>query len=82
MCFFPKKDNSSTLRDNRPLAYRNVIYKAVSKILAMRLGTVLPKLISLVQGAFVTGISMRHNILLCQELVSRYTHCKSLLDAQ
>lgn len=42
----PKKENSSCMRDLRPIALCNVLYRIVAKVLANRLQKVLPSLIS------------------------------------
>ncbi|XP_058087465.1 uncharacterized protein LOC131234544 [Magnolia sinica] len=46
----------------------NVIYKIFTNVIATRLAVLLPKLISVKQGAFVRGWSIVENIALAQEL--------------
>lgn len=70
----PKVDHPSKVTQFRPLACCNIIYKVISKVLAERLKRILPSLISNTQGAFVLERSLKHNILLCQEIVSHYMH--------
>jgi len=53
----------------RPISLCNVSYKIISKLLATRLGTILAKLISPLQGAFVTDRNITENIALTQELI-------------
>ncbi|KAL0287981.1 UNVERIFIED_CONTAM: hypothetical protein Sradi_7112700 [Sesamum radiatum] len=62
-----------TVADYRPISCCNVIYKAITKIIADRLSTVLEHLIDRSQAAFVGGRSITDNIFLAQEMVRQYT---------
>ncbi|XP_024015967.1 uncharacterized protein LOC112089217 [Eutrema salsugineum] len=53
LALIPKKDQALFMKDYRPIACCNVIYKIVSKILANRLKTLLPQFILPNQSAFV-----------------------------
>ncbi|XP_058082451.1 uncharacterized protein LOC131230563 [Magnolia sinica] len=57
-----------TFADFRPISLCNVIYKIFVKIIISRLSSILPKLISAEQGAFIKGRSIAENIALCQEI--------------
>lgn len=46
----PKKEDSSTAKDFRPISLINSFYKIVFKVLAERLKIVMPKLVSHSQG--------------------------------
>lgn len=63
-----KSPHASSVGDYRPISCCNVAYKIISKILALRLEGVLPKIIDEAQSAFVRGRSMLENIHLAQEL--------------
>ncbi|KAI8561587.1 hypothetical protein RHMOL_Rhmol04G0351900 [Rhododendron molle] len=68
----PKTQSPNTIRDYRPIAYCNVVYNCVTKVLANRLQPLLPSLISPNQSAFVKGRLILDNILLMQEIVKNY----------
>lgn len=64
ICFVPKLDNASEMKHFRPISCCNVLYKCISKMLAGRLKSVLPSIISPYQSAFVPSRSIGDNILL------------------
>lgn len=68
----PKTKDAIKMTDFRPIACCNVIYKAVSKIIARRLKVTLPEAIELNQCAFVEGRLLLENVLLATELVKDY----------
>lgn len=55
--FIPKKTDSLEMRDYRPIACCNVLYKVVSKIIANRLKEILPRIVSENQSAYIKGRS-------------------------
>ena len=73
----PKKTDSLEMRDFRPIACCNVLYKVVSKIIANRLKLLLPRMITENQSAFVRGRLLLKNVLFASELVKDY-HKKSV----
>ncbi|KAL2933186.1 hypothetical protein RDABS01_016305 [Bienertia sinuspersici] len=68
----PKIPNPSTVSEYRPIACCSTIYKCIAKLLCSRLSMVLPDIISHNQGAFVSGRSIMHNVLICQDLMRFY----------
>lgn len=45
LILIPKKENASCMKDLRPIALCNVVYKILAKVLANRLKVVLPNII-------------------------------------
>ncbi|VFQ77908.1 unnamed protein product [Cuscuta campestris] len=65
----PKFAHNRTVKDFRPIACLNVLYKVITKILARRMAPLLPDLIDPAQGAFVQGQTRVDNMLLAQHLI-------------
>ncbi|KAL2904494.1 hypothetical protein RDABS01_003204 [Bienertia sinuspersici] len=68
----PKVQTPSNVGDYRPIACCSTIYKCISKLLCSKLRAILPDIISPNQGAFVTGRSIMHNALICQDMMRFY----------
>ncbi|VFQ97193.1 unnamed protein product, partial [Cuscuta campestris] len=64
----PKKPNPVTFADFRPISLCNYRKKIITKIMVVRLASVLPRLLSPHQSGFVAGRSITNNILLAQEM--------------
>ncbi|KAL9241284.1 hypothetical protein vseg_015413 [Gypsophila vaccaria] len=73
LVLIPKVDSPVDVKDFRPIACCNVIYKCISKLLCAKLTEVLPGIISESQTAFIKGRSILDNILVCQDLVKLYS---------
>lgn len=69
LAIIPKNTNHEEPGDFRPIALCNTIYKILTKALANRLKTVLPKLISKEQTSFVPSRSILDGIVIIQELI-------------
>lgn len=70
----PKVDSPSSVKDYRPIACCNVIYKLISKILTNRLAAVIGEVVDAAQAGFIPGKNIADNILLATELMKGYTH--------
>ncbi|WOL13567.1 hypothetical protein Cni_G22337 [Canna indica] len=68
LSFIPKCPNPSTVEDFRPIAPCNLNYRILAKTSVNRLSSMLPKLVSLDQSAFIKGRSIHDDILVAQEL--------------
>lgn len=72
LTLIPKVIPANTMKDYRPIACCNILYKVISKILAKRLKLLLPEAIAPNQSAFIKGRLLLENILLASELVNGY----------
>ncbi|XP_049378369.1 uncharacterized protein LOC125843198 [Solanum stenotomum] len=68
LVLLPKNEQPIRFRDLRPISLSNFTNKIISKLLSMRLATVLPLLISDNQSGFVRGRSITESIMLAQEI--------------
>ncbi|XP_026459913.1 uncharacterized protein LOC113360641 [Papaver somniferum] len=65
----PKKEDSCAPKDYRPLSLLGSAYKILSKVLANRLKTVMHKMVSDYQGAFIKGKQILDGVLIASECV-------------
>lgn len=77
LVLIPKITNASTAADFRPISCLNTVYKVISKLLAQRLKSILPKIISQSQSAFMPGRLLAENVLLATDLVQGYNTANS-----
>ena len=69
IALIPKGNAQHSMKDWRPFALCNVLYKLISKVLANRLKVVLPHCISDSQSAFVSGRSILDNAMVDTEVI-------------
>jgi len=69
IALIPKVDSQVSMKDWRPIALCNVVYKIVAKVLANRLKLVLDKCVSDSQSAFVPGRSILDNVMTPIEII-------------
>ncbi|KAL0315106.1 UNVERIFIED_CONTAM: hypothetical protein Scaly_2889400 [Sesamum calycinum] len=65
----PKTASPTCWSEYRPISLCNVTNMICTKLMTIRLGRVLPKVLSLSQSGFVPGRLLSDNVLLAQELI-------------
>ena len=75
LTLIPKSPNADTIKQFRPIALANFIFKIIPKILSERIALIVPKIISPHQNGFIRGRSIHHCIGLTSE-------CFNLLDTK
>lgn len=68
----PKKEEAKMMKDYRPISLCNVLYKVISKLIANRFKSIMPKCITWNQSAFIKERLLMENVLLATELVKDY----------
>ncbi|KAG7559344.1 ABC transporter type 1 transmembrane domain superfamily [Arabidopsis thaliana x Arabidopsis arenosa] len=72
LVLIPKTPNAATVAEFRPISCLNTVYKVISRLLASRLQSLLPLVISHDQSAFLPGRLLTENVLLASEIVQGY----------
>ncbi|XP_070043193.1 uncharacterized protein [Nicotiana tomentosiformis] len=75
LVLIPKIDNHATFSDFRPISLSNFTNKIISKIVSLRVNTLLHKIVSLNQSDFIKDRLISENILLAEEIVHNISHC-------
>ncbi|XP_042495078.1 uncharacterized protein LOC122074317 [Macadamia integrifolia] len=70
LVLIPKMEGAETLDKFRPLCMGNFFYKIISKVMALHLEPLLPRLILEEQGAFQKGKMIHDNISVASELAN------------
>ncbi|KAL2225109.1 UNVERIFIED_CONTAM: hypothetical protein Sindi_3044700 [Sesamum indicum] len=76
LALIPKVHTPMSVNDFRPISCCNVLYKIIAKLLVQKISVLLDKIVSPCQTAFIPGRSMGDNIMLAQELFSRYNQMR------
>ena len=72
ICLIPKKLNSSSIRDFKPISLVSSLYKILAKVVLLRLKEVLEETIDHSQEAFVQRRQILDLILIANEVVEEY----------
>lgn len=72
IALIPKTSNATHMSQFRPISCCNALYKCIGKMIAKRMSTVMPYLISLNQTAFVPGRCIGDSVSLAQALCRDY----------
>ena len=72
LTLIPKITCPSNVKEFRPIACCNVIFKCITKILCNRLNVVFPDISLKIKGPFFHERYIIHNIMVCQDLVRHY----------
>lgn len=69
MTLIPKCNSSESINNYRPIGLCNTVYKIITKLIVARLRSVLNRLVSLLQIAFVPNRKGINNAIIVQELI-------------
>uniref|UniRef100_A0A2N9HWM1 Reverse transcriptase domain-containing protein n=1 Tax=Fagus sylvatica TaxID=28930 RepID=A0A2N9HWM1_FAGSY len=69
VCLIPKVAKPETINQFRPIGLCNTLYKAVTKILVLRLKPLLSNLIHPCQANFIPGRKASDNVIVVQEII-------------
>ena len=72
LSLIPKIEEAQTMKDYRPIACCNLLYKVISKVLSTRLKQFTQEAVQANQVGFVKGRVLCENVLLASELVSDF----------
>ncbi len=70
ICLIPKKERALAASDFRPISLINGVQKIIFKVLANRLGSVMERIISSSQAAFLKNRSILNSFVTASEILS------------
>jgi hypothetical protein len=81
LTLIPKEERVTILNNFRPIALCNVIYKIISKVIALRLKKLLPFINSKEKLLYVKGRKIMENVILIHEVIHslKITHTLGML---
>lgn len=65
----PKKENAESMKDLCPIAFCNVLYKIIAKVLSNQLRVILSGIFAKNQSTFIPDRSITNNILIAFEML-------------
>ena len=69
LTLIPKEERVTNPKNFRPITLCNVIYKIISKVIALRLKPILPFIISKEQSGYIEGRKIMDSIILVHEII-------------
>ena len=69
LTLIPKAGDQKELKNKRPICLLDIIYKIIAKVLAMRLSSVINKIISTDQTGFLKGRCIQDNLRTIQDVI-------------
>lgn len=78
----PKVENPTRMTELRPISLCNVLYKLIAKVLANRLKSCLPSIVSETQSAFVPGRSLIDSVQIAFESIHYMNRNNSVGDGE
>ncbi|XP_057248280.1 uncharacterized protein LOC130590240 [Beta vulgaris subsp. vulgaris] len=76
LCLIPKKEVPSVINDFRPIGLCNTILKLLTKSIAARMRSIMPKLINPLQTSFILDRTIDENIIIIKEVAHLFKRAK------